>query len=153
MVLCYSVAMAKGTQHRSCSLEVPNTSLIRMESLLWISVCRWVCHQFFNVHILYVLCYSVYDELLRSLSPLCVFRVDMGKPVRSSSSITADCSRPLSRWHRTMISKRAWYHQFIYTITDKLCVSTFIELCVFVAQAGSGARLSAERQSLPEDLD
>lgn len=40
--------------------------------------------------------------------PLC-FRVDMGKPARSSSSITADSSRPWSRWLRWMTSRRTWY--------------------------------------------
>lgn len=43
--LC-SVATAKETLPRFCSHEVPNMLLTRMESLLWISVCRWILFLF-----------------------------------------------------------------------------------------------------------
>lgn len=42
--LYYSSAMARETQPRSFSLEVPSTSLTTMESLHWMSVCRWAFH-------------------------------------------------------------------------------------------------------------
>lgn len=64
LVLCYSVAMAKETQHRSCSLEVPNTSLTRMESLLSISVCRWVL----TFHVQFSLCWAP----VITVPPVCV---------------------------------------------------------------------------------
>lgn len=64
---CCFVAMAKETQHRSCSLEVPNTSLTRTESLLWISVSRWGVHHlwaFCTFHTFVLLsCHSFYVEV------------------------------------------------------------------------------------------
>lgn len=44
LILHYSLATARETQPRSFSLEVPSTSLTTMESLHWMSVCRWVFH-------------------------------------------------------------------------------------------------------------
>lgn len=97
---------------------------------------------------------------------LCVaFRVDTGKPARSSFNITPGSSWPSSRWHRMTTLKRAWYRHFFYLFFFKMpvlmseyvpvywSVCVCVCVCMFVASAGPGACLSAEWYSLPEDID
>lgn len=91
---------------------------------------------------------------------LCVvFRVDTGKPVRSSFNITPGSSWPSSRWHRMTTLKRAWYRHFFHfsffsfflntCINEWLCASLLIRLClclcVFVCSFGRSWSMSLSR--------
>ena len=96
-------------------------------------------------------------HLNRSSSPLCVvlfmlisscgscsscvfIRVDMGRPVRSSSNIMADSSRPSSRWHRMMRLKRAWYSATTLSLNSLInsLYTCLLSVCVCVCVFSSG---------------
>lgn len=143
LILHYSLATARETQPRSFSLEVPSTSLTTMESLHWMSVCRWVFHfwVFFSLPILssFGLCYS-------ALSFFCRPQGGYGETCEILIQHHSRLFLTLIQMTQNNDIKENMVSEFVSDVTQKsiLYFRLVTSVCVCVAQTGSGTCLSAE---------